>query len=256
MSLIRSGSGMGLTRLGSLLLSGLQPHESFTYDQKHEDDALIPGHSEPNLSVFSCWTVQADHLNGQSSGTSSTFQADTETTPFKCTWPTCTDKSTFSVKSELSKHMNKHARPFTCKNPTCNGTNFGDRAGLQRHEREKHQAARYFCQISACPRHSKGFARKTHLDMHMLARHKLGASNSPAPQNPESPEFDREVETMEGGQIEKENCDMVWSGLDGLSAKLKELEAKRKLLATSQLKVEEDILAVQRTLQLWGCKTS
>jgi hypothetical protein len=152
--------------------------------------------------------------------------------------------------------MDKHTRPFTCKNPTCNGTNFGDRASLQRHRREKHQAARYFCQISACPRHHKGFARKTHLDLHMVARHKPGASNSETSRNPDSPVFDRDLESLEGDQTGKENSGIVGRGLDGLKAKLKELEARRKLLAASQLKTEEDILAVQRTLQLCDCGSS
>jgi len=46
MSLIRPGSGMGLTRLGSLLLPGMQPLEGFTWDQKQEDD----GKADPAVS--------------------------------------------------------------------------------------------------------------------------------------------------------------------------------------------------------------
>jgi hypothetical protein len=86
----------------------------------------------------------------------------------------------------------------------------------------------------------------------MVARHKPGASHSETSQNPHSPEFDKDLENVEGDQTEKENSDGVGGGLNGLKVKLKELEARKRLLAASQLKVEEDILAVQRTLQLCG----
>ncbi len=39
MNLIRPGSGMGLTRVGSPLLSGMQPLEGFTCDQKCQEDS-------------------------------------------------------------------------------------------------------------------------------------------------------------------------------------------------------------------------
>jgi hypothetical protein len=68
--------------------------------------------------------------------------------------------------------------------------------------------------------------------------------------------FDRDLESLEGDQTGKENSGIVGRGLDGLKAKLKELEARRKLLAASQLKTEEDISAVQRTLQLCDCGSS
>jgi hypothetical protein len=149
--------------------------------------------------------------------------------------------------------MDKHTRPYTCKNPICNGINFGDRAGLQRHEREKHEAVKYFCQISACPRHRKGFARKTHLELHVGARHKSGASKSEAIFNSVS---NKKLEIMEEDLSETEKSGEMGRGIDGLKAKLKELETRKKLLAASQLKVEEDIGAVVRTLQLCGCEGS
>jgi hypothetical protein len=146
--------------------------------------------------------------------------------------------------------MDKHTRPFTCMNPICNGANFGDRAGLQRHEREKHQEAKHFCQVSTCPRHRRGFARKNHLELHVAALHRSGASIS---ESPLSSAMSGKMDTIEEDQTEKEKSDEIGGEIRGLKTKLTELEARRKLLVASQVKVEEDIQAVERTLQLYIC---
>jgi hypothetical protein len=148
--------------------------------------------------------------------------------------------------------MDKHTRPFTCKNPICNGTNFGDRAGLQRHEREKHQEAKHFCQISTCPRHKRGFARKNHLELHVAALHRSSASIS---ESSLSSAMTGKLDKMEEDQTE-EKSDEIGGEMRGLKTTLVELKARRKLLAASQLKVEEDIQAVERTLQLYICGSS
>ena len=64
------------------------------------------------------------------------------------------------------------------------------------------------------------------------------------------------LDTMEEDQTEKEKSDEIGGEIRGLKTKLTELEARRKLLAASQLKVEEDIQAVERTLQLNICGSS
>jgi hypothetical protein len=142
--------------------------------------------------------------------------------------------------------MDKHTRPYTCKNLDCTGISFGDRAGLYRHEREKHRAAKYFCQNPICPRHGKGFARKNHLDLHMVARHPSGPPNAEVLPTPESIGH---LEIVDENRIKKQNGDMIGE-MRGLKAKLEELETRRQQLASCQLKIEEDILAVQRTMQL------
>jgi hypothetical protein len=89
----------------------------------------------------------------------------------------------------------------------------------------------------------------------MVARHKSGASNSESLTNSELAE-NSDLERMEEAQTEQEKNDEMERGIRGLKAKLKELEIRKQLLAASQLKVEEDILAVERTLQLCACGNS
>jgi hypothetical protein len=64
------------------------------------------------------------------------------------------------------------------------------------------------------------------------------------------------LDTMEEDQIEKQKSDEIGGEIRGLKTKLTELEARRKLLVASQVKVEEDIQAVERTLQLYICGSS
>jgi hypothetical protein len=61
------------------------------------------------------------------------------------------------------------------------------------------------------------------------------------------------MDTIEEDQTEKEKSDEIGGEIRGLKTKLTELEARRKLLVASQVKVEEDIQAVERTLQLYIC---
>ena len=79
----------------------------------------------------------------------------------------------------------------------------------------------------------------------MGARHKLDVANSEALPNSE---LGRGLECVEDGEMGE--------GLSGLKMKLRELEARKKMLAASHMKVEEDILAVERTLRLCGCGSS
>ena len=165
--------------------------------------------------------------------------------------------STFS-----RKHMDKHTRPYACQDPACNGLDFGDKAGLRRHEREKHGAVKFCCAVPNCPRHIKGFGRKANLDLHVQSRHRSvrtvvadGIANGAVEMNSESPEpfEDGAVDDEEAGNGVMKvsgNMDSLMAKLQESEAEKKELEAKRKELAESEAKVDADIQAIKRTMQL------
>jgi hypothetical protein len=143
--------------------------------------------------------------------------------------------------------MDKHTRPYTCLNASCGGINFGDKAGLLRHEREKHGVVKYLCPISTCTRNRRGFARKRNLDAHMKTRHKSTSSNIEGIAN--SPESIDSQELMDEDQTVGEETGIL-GDMSGLRTKLHDLETRKRELATCQAKVEEDIQAIKRTIQL------
>lgn len=181
---------------------------------------------------------------------------------FTCTWPDCKETKIFTRKSDFSyafptstrstsvkltgrrKHMDKHTRPYICTNLACNSINFGDKAGLLRHQRERHGVANHFCSIPLCTRNRRGFARKRNLDSHIASRHT--ATSLTAQVDPKSLESDEGMEDAEENQAEFEELRDV----GGLRTKLRELERKKEELATCQLKVDEDIRALKRTIEL------
>ena len=140
--------------------------------------------------------------------------------------------------------MDKHTRPYMCTNPSCNGINLSNKAGLPWHERERHGAARYFCPTLSCIRHRRGFARKRNLDAHFASRHNSTSSTVLAVSK--FPESENLSEGMEEETAEVESV----SERRGLNAKLRELEMRKEELTASQMKVDEDIPALKRTMEL------
>jgi hypothetical protein len=150
--------------------------------------------------------------------------------------------------------MEKHTRPYSCLNPACDGVNFGDKAGLQRHEKEKHGTIKILCLVSSCPRHKRGFARKSNLELHITARHQKaeGSVNVIFDKNSESP---RSFETDDIEDLQVFGGVPKASGhMDRLNMKLQELETRKKELHESQAKVDADILAIKRTMQLMSAR--
>ncbi|PVH72580.1 hypothetical protein DL98DRAFT_539072 [Cadophora sp. DSE1049] len=192
------------------------------------------------------------------------MDVNTDTPPLTCTWIGCSDK-TFSRKSDLKKHWEKHTKPYVCEELGCNGLAFGDKAGLHRHEEEKHgkhDARRYLCPVQSCPRSRKGFPRKRNRDAHVSTRHRAGStvgsevfrkgSTSATPEGAGSENL--------GG---KECCDSAdvpsIADTSGFRAKLMELEREReelgqemKELTFRQLRKDEDIQALKRAMQLFA----
>lgn len=86
---------------------------------------------------------------------------------------------TFHRKCEWSKHMDRHDRPYRCKDPTCAKLQgFTYSGGLLRHEREVHDKhggpkEKLRCPFPECKRHDgHGFTRKENLTEHIRRVHK------------------------------------------------------------------------------------
>ncbi|KAG4436020.1 hypothetical protein IFR05_008497 [Cadophora sp. M221] len=197
------------------------------------------------------------------------YQDPTPTKPnlgsstFQCTWLGCDQSKTFARRSDLTKHMDKHTRPYTCHNPTCTNVDFGDKAGLRRHERERHGVVKFCCSIPSCRRHVKGFARKRNLDLHVKTCHRVligqGGSgetvaedgiseSSKMVEEEDEGEGEEEEEMSSGVGSERRECSIVES--TSLQVKLQELEAEKRELEMRQSRVDEDILALKRVLQI------
>ncbi|EEH33091.2 hypothetical protein PAAG_04144 [Paracoccidioides lutzii Pb01] len=86
-----------------------------------------------------------------------------------CDHPDCHDHI-FKRRSEWTKHMDKHDRPYKCTNPGCN-QRFTLAACMRRHLWTIHQANskwRWMCPYSACDR---SFSRKADLKIHIHRFH-------------------------------------------------------------------------------------
>ncbi|MCJ1281451.1 hypothetical protein MMC26_000770, partial [Xylographa opegraphella] len=92
-----------------------------------------------------------------------------------CTLP----PPTFARKCEWTKHMDKHTRPYVCREPGCEKIQgFTYSGGLLRHEREVHKQhggpkAPRMCPHRDCKRSSgTGFSRKENLNEHLRRVHR------------------------------------------------------------------------------------
>ncbi|MCJ1381823.1 hypothetical protein MMC17_004934 [Xylographa soralifera] len=86
---------------------------------------------------------------------------------------------TFTRKCEWTKHMDKHTRPYVCREPGCEKIQgFTYSGGLLRHEREVHKQhggpkAPRMCPHRDCKRSSgTGFSRKENLNEHLRRVHR------------------------------------------------------------------------------------
>ncbi|KAH6699004.1 hypothetical protein BKA61DRAFT_583041 [Leptodontidium sp. MPI-SDFR-AT-0119] len=64
--------------------------------------------------------------------------------------------------SKRNKRQSDGQNP-TCNEAPCNNLSFSDQACLSRHLREKHGSEKYYCPVSTCKRHRKGFPRRWNL---------------------------------------------------------------------------------------------
>ena len=85
---------------------------------------------------------------------------------------------TFKRVCEWKKHMNRHGRPYKCREVGCElSPRFTYSGGLLRHQREVHKIhlstkQPLFCLFPSCSRNSRtGFTRKENLEEHKRRRH-------------------------------------------------------------------------------------
>ncbi|KAH9223708.1 hypothetical protein DL95DRAFT_440621 [Leptodontidium sp. 2 PMI_412] len=154
------------------------------------------------------------------------------------------------------KHMDRHTRPYICTEAKCNNLTFGEKAGLHRHRREVHGLAKLFCPFPSCRRYSRGFPRQRNLDVHLKTQHKgLGLSEegdvvlSDELQNSGFEGGEGEIGLITGGG-EIDGGKMMCVDMSSLHLKLRELEVEKRELEICQSRVDEDILALKRVLQI------
>ncbi|KAE9367169.1 hypothetical protein N431DRAFT_418305 [Stipitochalara longipes BDJ] len=192
-------------------------------------------------------------------GTNSEGSFNLNTPPFTCNWTGCSAK-TFTRRSDLRKHWERHTKPYICQELGCNVIAFGDKASLRRHETEKHakhDAKRYLCPVESCPRASKGFPRKRNRDAHMTTHHTSSAimgNSIDQKRTSESPENEI-VETPIYFRGEEEERAAI-GDMGGLESKLNELEREKSTLDVRRSRVEDDIAALQRVMQLIATKNA
>ncbi|KAL9101467.1 MAG: hypothetical protein Q9187_009245, partial [Circinaria calcarea] len=104
-----------------------------------------------------------------------------------CAHPDCvSSSSTFPRKSDWSKHMDKHNRPYICLAPNCKGLlGFTYQGGLTRHQREVHRerddpkAPSFLCPHQDCKRSTGlGFSRKDNFEEHLKRVHRTAESEN------------------------------------------------------------------------------
>ena len=149
--------------------------------------------------------------------------------------------------------MDKHTRPFVCLNLACIDVNFGDKAGLHRHEQERHGSTKFLCPIAACRRHVKGFARKRNLDLHISTCHRASPEQGVSMGNGNEDGISEDVhgeDALKLGIIESITGGGFSTNSTSLQTKLQELEKEKKELALCQARVDGDFLALKRALQI------
>ncbi|KAH7379645.1 hypothetical protein BKA64DRAFT_229682 [Cadophora sp. MPI-SDFR-AT-0126] len=148
--------------------------------------------------------------------------------------------------THFRKHEAKHSKPYICQVPNCKHTRFGDKGGLDRHNREVHGSQTYCCPITSCKRHVRGFPRKYNLFEHQKRCHSSQSPNLAPPsilrqQNHTSDSMKGQQESYEGGSSSK----MATGGGERLREKLKNLYKIRA-------EIEVDIEVLKRSLDLLG----
>jgi hypothetical protein len=191
-------------------------------------------------------------------------------TQLRCRVPGCTQEREFSTESALRydfllltqyeqltpfvrKHQDKHTKPFACVVPGCKHPWFGDKGGLDRHNREVHGSKTYCCAIPTCKRHTRGFPRKYNLFEHQKRCHpgqSLNAALTLTRTSQNHTSFDHEgPEEAQYGDEEASSpevtvtWDMTRAGGGRLQEKLESLYVLR-------MEIDNDIEALKRVADI------
>jgi hypothetical protein len=65
----------------------------------------------------------------------------------------------------------KKRKSLRCEDPACHNRTFADEPNLNRHQREVHGKAQYYCPIKTCERHTRGFKRRDNCINHQKRSH-------------------------------------------------------------------------------------
>lgn len=172
----------------------------------------------------------------------------------------CTLHLTFrdAKLTDSRRHIDKHIRPYICKDLLCKGRDFGDKGGLSRHQKEVHGINNpkiYLCPVRTCKRHQKGFPRKYNLFDHQKRRHPQPSTPLPAPSQilRQLGEETRESNTNEGpGDDTRREAAMVDYSSANLTIGEGELRAKLQNLHAVRMELDGDILTLEKALGIIG----
>lgn len=188
----------------------------------------------------------------------------------------CPEQQLFSTKSALKqvalqnikifiltgtrRHQDKHTRPYSCHHASCNGKNFGDKGGFERHKREVHGSQAYKCPVLYCPRHKKGFNRRYNLVEHQKRAHGAQPSGyfrasystvdevSEGDGSTPTPEREIGAEVMDEGEVEP----AVEMRGDGTMNSRQDIRAKLRALLKMRAELDEDIRSMERAVSIMG----
>ncbi|CZR52082.1 uncharacterized protein PAC_01959 [Phialocephala subalpina] len=174
-----------------------------------------------NDDLFSCPDNSQDHSIGEQSsfGTYPGYNMATETpaiavpiesgstagyrSELRCSVPKYSQDREFPSESALRKHKATHSKSYICQVPNCKHTHFGNKGGLDRHNREVHGSQAHFCPITSCKRHVRGFPRKYNLSEHQKRCH---SSQSPNLALPSIIKQNHTNDSMKGQQESYNRC--------------------------------------------------
>lgn len=153
-----------------------------------------------------------------------------------------------------------------CLEQSCNKRAFPDKGTLQRHQHSVHSNPHIYCPVKSCRRHTKGFARKDNLREHIKRAHatvllqineNLQRHGNSIPDmsvgNISRGDFANDILDRNGSmEATAKAAGTGSSEAEALEAKLQELKAERarRLKGLNLESLEEDIMAVERTLKL------
>lgn len=152
-----------------------------------------------------------------------------------------------------SKHMDKHDRPYRCKESGCEKLpGFTYSGGLLRHEREVHgkhggPKKQLNCPHPNCKRHTgKGFSRQENLNEHLRRVHTDGASSQMT--QIEEPEEDASQAVVIGVKRRRGNSKEETSELETLREEIKKMRAENEELKKNSQAQQAQTAEVMRQL--------
>ncbi|ESZ93782.1 hypothetical protein SBOR_5838 [Sclerotinia borealis F-4128] len=172
---------------------------------------------------------------------------------FYCTWPGCTEEvKDFNRKCEWSKHMDKHDRPYRCKETGCEKLpGFTYSGGLLRHEREVHgkhggPKKQLNCPHPNCKRHTgKGFSRQENLNEHLRRVH---TDTGMTQMTMEETEEDVSQAVITGMKRKRGNSKEETSELETLREEFKKIKAENDELKRNSQAQQAQTAEVMRQL--------